>query len=129
MASEPSNGIASSYRGPSGIGRESPWLTAEDLIEGTDRVLVIEDVLARKDVVFQGGRKRPLMLALRFKGMQRELGLNATNRKRLNNLYGYDTTGWVGKPVALFVDPNVSIGGETVRAVRIRPAAPKMETK
>jgi hypothetical protein len=124
---EISNGVPTPYRGPSGIARESLWLTAEDLTEGTDTILTVEDVIARKDVVYQGGRKKPMALTLKFKGRQRELALNATNRKRMNVLFGYETAGWVGKTIALFVDPNVLMAGETVRAVRIRSTLPKAE--
>lgn len=122
-----SAGTAKPYRGPSGIARESNWLTFEDLPEGRDVVVEIEEVLERRGVVFQGGRKKPIVLALKFKGKDRELGLNSTNRKRLNKLFGYMTGNWVGKRITLYVDPHVQMAGEEVSAVRIRPTEPVRE--
>lgn len=126
----PSNGTASSYRGPSGIARESPWLTHEDLTDGKDVVVTIEDVLLRKDVTYEGGRKKPKVLALKFKGKERELAVNATNRRVLNDMFGTDTGGWVGKPIALFVQHGIRLGREERSGVRIRNkviAAPARE--
>lgn len=122
---DPNPGTASPYRGPSGALRDSPWLTAEDLPDDKDTVVVIDDVLLRKDVVFQGGRKRPSMGTLKIRGLARELGLNATNRKRLVAMFGGNTAAWIGKSISLYVDPNVTMAGETVRAVRIRNIKPE----
>lgn len=109
------------YKGPSGIARDSVWLTAEDLPRDKDVVVEIESVNLRRNVTFQGGRKKPAIISLKFKGKDRELGLNATNRKTLAMLFGSSECGaWFGKRVALYVDANVRFGNDTVAAVRIR---------
>lgn len=107
------------YAGPSGVGRDSIWLTAEDLIEGQDATVKIERVMFYPEVTFQGGRKRTNMLGLKFVGKQRILGLNATNRKVLNQMFGNITAGWKNKEITLYVG-EAQIGGETVKAVRVR---------
>lgn len=125
MGDDTSSGTAMQYRGPSGAFRDSKWLTQEDLPEGKDVVVEIEDVLLRKNVVFQGGRKLPQSGWLKFNGFERELRVNAGHKKILNRLYGKLVGGWIGKKVTLYVDPNVSVGGEIVGGVRMRTEAPK----
>lgn len=108
------------YDGPSGIARDSVWLTQEDIPHDRDTVLLIEQVNRRNNVKFQGGRAKEVVLSLKFKGFKRELGLNSTNRKVLNQLFGTRSGGWWGKWVALFVQPDVSSPKGLVPAVRIR---------
>lgn len=125
---EPNAGTAIPYRGPAGAFRDSVWLTADDLPE-KDVTLEIVDVMMRKDVTFQAGRVKPAVGTLKFKGMSRELGLNATNNNTMMKLYGRDTGGWIGKRVTLYVDPNVSMAGKIMRGVRIRATVPAAEVK
>jgi hypothetical protein len=110
-----------SYEGPSGIGRDSIWLTAEDLIEGKDQTVLIEDVILYPKVSFMGGRTRLNMLGLKFKGKERVLGLNATNRKSLNKAFGNVVRAWKGQTITLYV-AETQMAGETVKCVRIRNA-------
>lgn len=108
-----------SYEGPSGIGRDSVWLTYEDLVEGRDAPVKIVDVLLYPSVKFQGGRTRINALGLRFEGKQRVLLLNATNRKVLNKAFSNIAKSWKGQTVVLYV-AETSMAGETVKCVRIR---------
>jgi len=109
------------YKGPSGIARDSNWLTNEDLPHDRDVRVTIEKVVLRRNVKFQGGRTKPVSLALKFAGKGRELALNATNRKVLAALFGPDTGAWFDKPVLLFVEQGVRRpDGTNGPAVRIR---------
>ena len=110
------------YKGPSGIARDSLWLTNEDIPHDRDTVVTIDAVVRRDNVKFQGGRSKPVTLSLRFVGKQRELALNATNRKTLAALFASNNTGeWYGKRVALFVEQDVrKPDGSRGPAVRIR---------
>lgn len=107
------------YEGPSGVGRDSIWLTAEDLVEGRDVDVKIEAVMLYPEVTFQGGRKRLNLIGLKFAGKERILGLNATNRKSLNKQFGNIAKGWKGQTITLYVT-ETQMGGETVKCVRIR---------
>jgi hypothetical protein len=107
------------YEGPSGIGRDSTWLTAEDLVDGRDVVVKIKRVILYPKVKFEAGRERTNMLGLEFVGKERVLGLNATNRKSLNAQFGNITKSWVGQEVTLFVS-ETQMKGETVKCIRIR---------
>lgn len=119
--------VGREYTGPSGIGRDSIWLTAEDLIGGKDEQVEIDSVVLYQEVTFQGGRKKNNVLALKFKGKTRVLGLNATNRKILNKAFGNITNGWKGKAITLYVT-ETTFGGETVKCVRIRDMGSRVAT-
>lgn len=116
-----------SYEGPSGIGRDSMWLTAEDLIEDKDITVTIENVIKYAKVTFQGGRTRLNLLSLKFVAKERELGLNATNRKALNKMFGNLAKGWVGQKITLYVT-DTQMAGETVKCVRIRNTGARAAT-
>lgn len=110
------------YKGPCGIARESTWLTWEDLPADREAPATIETVRIRKRLVLQGGREKAVGLSLKFVGKERELLLNATNRKVLSLLFGGDTAGWFGKRVLLYVEQDVRRpDGTKGPAVRIRP--------
>jgi hypothetical protein len=111
-----------SYRGPSGIARDSMWLSQEDLPMGKDVPVEIEDVRLFDEVTFGQGREVKNVLALKFKGKDRMLALNATNRRSLMTLSGTNMAGeWVGKTIALFVETGVRRpDGTRGPAVRIR---------
>ena len=111
------------YKGPSGVARDSVWLTNEDLPHDHDVPVQIECVVRRNGVKFQGGRVKPIMLSLKFVGKERELGLNATNRKILSMLSGTnECAAWFGMWIALYVEQGVRRPDGTIGpAVRIRP--------
>lgn len=113
------------YKGPHGVGRDSPWLTSEDLPHDKDVTVTVEAVRLRRNLVMQGGRDKKVALSLKFAGKDRELMLNATNRKVLATLYGSSTEGWFGKPVTLFVEQDVRRpDGTRGPAVRVRAKVP-----
>lgn len=119
------------YRGPSGIARESQWLSNEDIPHDRDSVVTIEAVVRRDNLTMQGGRTKKVGLSLRFVGKSRELLLNATNRKTLAIMFGTNECAqWFGKRVALFVEQNVRRPDGTfgpavrIRAKRIEQAEP-----
>lgn len=107
------------YKGPCGILKDSNWLSAETIPADKDTLVQIEAVVRRKSVVFKNETKKGYG-SLRFKGKDKELGLNSTHIKVLKALFGPDTSAWFGQWIALYVDPNVSAFGQTVSAVRIR---------
>ena len=116
------------YRGPPGIARESVWLTSEDLPHDRDVVLTIETVRVRRNIEMQGGRPKKVALSLAFAGKERELMLNATNRKVLTALHGASTGDWFNKRCILYVEQDVRRpDGTRGPAVRIRAKAPAAE--
>lgn len=107
------------YKGPCGVLKDSNWLTAETLPTDRDTVVQIEAVVVRREVKFKNETKHRYG-SLRFKGKEKELGLNSTHLRVLKALFGPDTSAWFGQWIALYVDPDVSAFGQIVSAVRIR---------
>lgn len=119
------------YGGPSGIARDSMWLTSEDLVEGKDTPpLTVAKVWHYPKVKFEKGRTEENMIGLEFSGRKRILLLNATNRKAMNKKFGNITSAWKGKQITLYV-ADTEFGGEARKGVRIRggraPAATAAE--
>ena len=109
------------YKGPPGIARESTWLTNEDIPHDRDVTVTIDSVRLRRNLEMQGGRPKKVALSLKFSGKDRELMLNATNRKVLAALFGATTGEWFGKKVLLYVEQDVRRpDGTRGPAVRIR---------
>lgn len=114
------------WKGSHTVAKDSRWLCAEDLLaRGTREVVVeIEKVLRRDNLTMQEGRKMKVALSLKFRGKQKELLLNATNRKTLAALFGGGATDcgpWWGQRIALFVMDNVRMpDGSRGPALRIR---------
>ena len=115
--------IGTEYRGPSGVARDSNWLTNEDLPHDKDTLVTVESVLLRRNVVMKGGRPKKVALSIKFVGKDRELVVNATNRQTMDALFGPGGCGqWFGKRIALFVEQDVRRpDGTRGPAVRIRP--------
>lgn len=112
-----------SYSGPSGgLKKPSQWLASEDLNIGAEVKATIEDVLRHKGVEFDRGRKEDVG-AIKFVGKDKQLVLNATNRKTLVRLFGTDTKEWRGKSVCIYVEAGVRLpsGGRGL-GLRIKEA-------
>lgn len=112
-----------SYKGPAGILKDSDWLTSEAIPTDRDTVVEVEDVQRFRNLKLNGGARNETKKsagALKFKGKDRMLLLNATNLKVMCALFGSNTAAWFGKAIALHVE-KVSAFGQTVDAVRIRP--------
>lgn len=110
------------YKGPSGIARDSNWLTNEDIPHDRDTVVTIESVVLRRNLKMQGGRPKDVALSLKFVGKGRELMLNATNRKTLAALFSSNECAqWYQRKIALYVEQDVRRpDGTRGPAVRIR---------
>ncbi len=109
------------YEGRTAAMRTSPWLASEDL-DGLGEVEVsIEAVYLHKDAVMQDGRKQPKLYSIKFVGKERQLVLNATNRKTIVGKYGTNVKDWAGKKVVLFVKDGVRCpSGGTTKGIRIK---------
>lgn len=101
--------------------RVSPWLASEDLDGLGDVTVAIEGVYSHKDAVMQDGRKQAQLYAVKFAKKDRQMVLNATNRKALVEKFGTDTKQWVGKEVILYVKDGVrNPAGGTTKGIRIK---------
>lgn len=105
--------------------KDAIWLSSEDLFDAGDVLVEIEGVYKHTNAVFDGGRI-DTVFALRFVGKgEKQLVLNATNRKFLVNLCGTtDVSKWKGKKVVLYVRRDVpkkgGARGEVTCGIRIK---------
>lgn len=106
-------GMASSFR-------ESPWLASEDLMGLGEMELTISVIEEHKNVAFDAGRVKDRILAIGFDTIKRRLVLNATNRKKLINLYGNKVSAWKGKKIKLYIEANIRVGKEIKNGIRIK---------
>lgn len=109
------------YIGPSGVmKRPSRWLSAEDLEGWGDVEVEIECVFRHGEVEFDQGRTERNVFSVKFVGKDKQLVLNATNRKSLAAKFGTNTADWKGHKIVLFVQDGVRFGSSKVKGVRIR---------
>jgi hypothetical protein len=60
--------------------------------------------------------------ALHFRDKNyKPLLLNKTNIRVLVDLYGGESEAWLGQPIVVYSDPNISYGGKRIGGVRLRP--------
>ena len=114
--------------------RESEYLGAEDIDDGTDPVLTIAG-LWYGSVTLQRGKENKYVLSFKEERVPgilqvRPLIVNSTNRKTLRKMFGdAKASTLVGKQIQLYVDHNVrdpQDGGLT-DGIRIRPYKPRVQ--
>lgn len=106
--------------------RVSEWLASEELIGLGKRPVVIEQAYKHENVPMEGGRREKVLYALKFKGVQKQMILNATNRKALSSAFGASVKEWKGKTVLLFAQDGVRKPGtknETCWGLRVEVPA------
>jgi hypothetical protein len=80
--------------------------------------------VAKENVALPGQPKKDRGVVY-FREHEKGVVLNTTNLRRLEQLFGGDTDLWVDAKVVLYVDTEVTYGGEQVGGLRLRkvPAA------
>lgn len=119
MKSEPYTGTVTGMKG------NTPWLASEDILGLGDVAVTIEAVVKNEDVVMDGGRREKQLFSLRFKGKEKAMILNSTNRKTLSSGFGADTKKWLGQTIKIYAETGIrkpgGKQGETCTGLRIRP--------
>jgi hypothetical protein len=112
------------YTGTVSAMRTSPWLASEDL-DGLGEVQAeIEAVYVHENAVMQDGRTQPRLFAIKFKSREKQMVLNATNRKTLVAAFGQPAK-WAGNKVGIYVQDGVkAVGGGKTKGLRLRAKAP-----
>lgn len=101
---------------------ETNYLASWDL-EGDTTVTIVRAMY--EEVTGEKGRKDKC-LVLYFKDYENGMIVNVTNSKTIQRIHSEkEPAKWIGKKITLFVDPNVTIKGEKVGGIRIRPVVPK----
>lgn len=95
-----------------------PYLSAEDLPEGKEIPLTIEDVF--QEEAFNPGNKQKVQVGvLKFVDKDLKMVLNVTNSKVIAASYGTETGGWKGKNIKLF-RTTTQLGRKTVPCLRVK---------
>lgn len=96
---------------------ESKYLKKEDVGRG---VLATVSHLDRVNVAMKGEAPEHKWV-IYFQELEKGLVLNATNIQLCERAFQSDDTDqWVGKPLVLYTDDNVSFGGQIVGGIRVR---------
>jgi hypothetical protein len=106
--------------------RESKFLKQSDIGEGA-RMTVSG---CERHNVAKEGADPELKWCLEFEQTDKPLVLNSTNIQLCAKIFGSDDTDeWVGKPIVLYVDPNISYGGKITGGIRVRASKAKTPAK
>ncbi len=92
--------------------RESGWINHEDR-QGKEVKLTMTAIGVHE---FEDGKRQP---AVSFRGTDKRLSLNMTNRETIKVAYGVETDNWVGKDIILF-KTTTPFGNKIVYCVRLR---------
>ena len=76
----------------------SDTLRAWDL-DGREHTLVMDRVEGGEIVTKDGRKKLPMLF---FRGAKKPLGLNTTNAKTIQSLYGTEVEAWSGKAITIY---------------------------
>ena len=103
------------------------YLGSWDIEGNSDLVLTIRNITKRPVKNPQG--KEEECIICEWKEAYKPMILNATNCKAIAKAYNSEyIEDWVGKRIALFTT-TVQAFGDTTEAIRVRPYAPRIETK
>lgn len=101
------------------------WLASEEFIGMKPVELVITGVFKNTGETMQDGKKKDFF-SVGFDRTEKQLVLNATNRKALAFAFGASTKGWIGKKILLWAQDGVkAIGGGTTTGLRLKSAEPE----
>jgi len=64
-------------------------------------------------------------IKITFRGKRKVWIAGPVSQKVIAGMYGKYVEDWIGKPIALYVDPTVTFGREKTGGLRVRPVAPK----
>jgi hypothetical protein len=95
------------------------WLSQLEVPE--DGVELIIKAVSQEVV----GDEQSEKYALHFRDKNyKPLLLNKTNIRVLVDLYGGESEAWLGQPIVVYSDPNISYGGKRIGGVRLRNPQP-----
>ena len=98
----------------------SNYLSKDDF--PTPRVLVIANVTREQ---LRSARGKEMKTVLHFEG-NKPMILNKTNGLAIAKLYGRSSDAWIGQPIEVYTEPNVTMAGQRVGGIRVRtPTVPR----
>jgi len=99
----------------------SKFLKKEDV--GNGKLVTVKAI--EQENVAMDNQPADMKYTLVFNELKKPLVLNSTNIQLAASIFAsQDTDDWMGKPLVLYVDPNVSFGGQVVGGIRVRAPKP-----
>lgn len=99
---------------------DARWLASEDFIGLGEVEFEIAQIFTNVGETMQDGKKKDFF-SISFVKTNKQLVLNATNRKTLSNAFGAKVDKWIGQKVRLFAQEGVkAIGGGVTTGLRIK---------
>ena len=92
--------------------------------DGKDKILSLKEV--RNEEVFEiNSKKKQIKRTGIFNETKLMMVLNTTNCQRIAKLFNSDfVEDWYNKPIAIYFDPTVKVGGKQVGGLRVRNSLP-----
>jgi hypothetical protein len=106
--------------------RTSKFLKKEDC---DPPILVTIARLTEENVAMEGADPQ-MKTVINFNEIEKGMVLNSTNGQLIGKITGIEEnieTGWIGKKIVLYHDPNITFGGKLVGGIRVR--APKTKVQ
>ena len=105
---------------------ESKYLKQSDI----DGEIIVTIAKIGKGNVAPDDKAEEMKWMVRFKEFPKPMVLNSTNIRMLAKICGSeDSDDWIGKEVVLWVDENVTFGGEVVGGLRVKSSVPAQAPK
>jgi hypothetical protein len=105
----------------------SRFLGVVDIGDKKIRTKILQ--VKKDDVKDRESGKLKKKILLFFENIDKALILNAVNRDTLVHAFGKNPAGWKNATVGIFVDPNVTFGGQRKGGVRLRALLPPAAAK
>ena len=103
---------------------QSKYLKQTDLADVDDITVTITEVNSVN--VAKQGEAPSMRAVVSFKEDYKPMVFNKTNLVRAAKIFGStDTDDWIGKKLRIYVDEDVSMGGEIVGGLRVKPVPKK----
>jgi hypothetical protein len=98
-----------------------------EALEGKDVTVTIESVrpTSPKDIGKDGKKMSEKSVIISYKGAKKEHVACRTVQKQIRNLYGNDTSNWIGKKITLFPDTCNAFGNPKTPCIRVRNINPE----
>ena len=103
---------------------QSKYLKQTDLADVDDITVTITEIASVN--VARQGEEASVRAVVSFREDYKPMVFNKTNLVRAAKIFGStDTDDWIGKKIRIYVDEDVSMGGEIVGGLRVKPVPKK----
>jgi hypothetical protein len=98
------------------------WLKSEDVKQG-DLITILNEgewVASAKFTYTDGTPRKDFLLKVKHNDVDKDMRLNATNKKLLIKAFGDETSAWVGKSAKLNT-ADIMVSGKLMKTIMMQP--------